>query len=81
MHLLKRVFLWLQQPATANELFNTAEHNAHCARDIGISVNRIRLPSGEEVLLVEDIREPAPEGHTDLPSVEAQAFIDGKTGP
>ncbi len=81
MHLLKRFFLWLQPPVTSDELFNIAEHNAHCARDVGISISRIRLPSGTEIVLLEDMCDPEPEAHTDFPSVEAQAFIDGKTGP
>ena len=81
MHLLKRFFIWLQTPVTCTDLLNTAEHNAHYARDLGISVSRIRLPSGEEIVLIDNLREPAPESCTAKPCVEVRAFIDGKTGP
>lgn len=87
MHLLKRFFVWLLQPVTSNELLGSAEHNEHYARDVGISIRRIRLPSGAEIVLVdsiceaETIRDPKAEGHADLPSVEATTFIHGKTGP
>ena len=65
MHLLKRILTWWHKPRDTVELFNKAECSTHCARDLGINVSRIRLPSGAEIVLVEDIREPQAEDRTD----------------
>jgi hypothetical protein len=81
MHLLKRFLFWMRTSVGQTDLLIKAEHDTHCARDLGISVSRIRLPSGAEVVLIEESREPEPEGRTDQPCVEANTFIHGKTGP
>lgn len=87
MHLFKRFFDWLLQPVTSNELPGSAEHNEHYASDVGISIRRIRLPSGAEIILVNSIcesdnsRDKEAESRADLPRVEATTLIDGKTGP
>lgn len=80
MHLLKRFFSRLIKPA-ATDLLDAAEYNAHCARDLGVSVSRIRLPSGEEITLIETICEADPESQTDTKCVEAETFICGESGP
>lgn len=80
MHLLKRFFSRFLKPA-ATDLLDAAAYNTHCARDLGISVSRIRLPSGEEVTLVETICEAEPESRMDTEYVEAKTFISSESGP
>jgi len=45
------------QPSS-NDLLHKCEVSSACARDLGVSVTRIRLPSGGEILLVEKMAEP-----------------------
>lgn len=52
MHLLNRLFSWLKQ-TPSDDLLHKSEFSSTCARDVGISVTRVRLPSGSEILLVE----------------------------
>lgn len=57
MRLFKRLCEWLLN-STQGELIDTATNNPDCARDIGVRISRVRLPSGEEVVMVENLREP-----------------------
>lgn len=81
MHLLKRFFLWWHKPCEHAELLNKTEYDHHCASDLGVRVSRIRLPSGAEVVLIDDIREPEPESRDTAPRVEAETFIHDETSP
>lgn len=61
MRLLKRLCEWLLLASKHSELIDTATHHPGCARDIGVCISRVRLPSGEEIVMVENLREPEQE--------------------
>jgi hypothetical protein len=61
MRLLKRLCEWLLLTSKHSELIDTATNHPGCARDIGVRISRVRLPSGEEIVMVENLREPEQE--------------------
>jgi hypothetical protein len=61
MRLLKRLCEWLLLNSKHSELIDTASNNPDCACDIGVRISRIRLPSGAEIVVVENLREPEQE--------------------
>lgn len=60
MRLFKRLCEWLLNNPHS-ELIDTATNNPDCARDIGVRISRVRLPSGAEIVVVEHLREPEQE--------------------
>lgn len=54
MNVLKRIRAWLLRKKSS---VNLADISRHEARDIGVSITRIRLPSGVEVVLIERVHE------------------------
>lgn len=54
MNLIKRICAWLFAKKSSTDL---AEIDRLSARDIGVTITRIRLPSGEEIVLIERAHE------------------------
>lgn len=61
MRLLKRLCERLLPASSHSELIDTATNHPGCARDIGVCISRVHLPSGEEIVMVENLREPEQE--------------------
>ncbi len=61
MRLFKRLCEWLLRNSKHTDLVDKATHNPDCARDIGVRISRVRLPSGAEIVVVEHLREPEQE--------------------
>lgn len=57
MRLLKRLCEWLLLNRKHSELIDKATNNPDCARDIGVRISRVRLPSGAEIIVVENLRD------------------------